>query len=137
VKIGQRVFRMLWVLWAGSLWSTLWVAAIMFHFQSDKHVAGLIAASLFSIETYLGLALGLLALLSPNRRRFGLGFIAVALLVFNEWALKAVMEAARRHGSALGLGFGPWHGVSALLYVLACLLVAVMVYQDEGSHAQA
>jgi hypothetical protein len=137
VKIARRVLRILWVLWAGSLWSTLWAAAIVFHLQSDKHLAGLIAASLFGIETYLGLVVGLLALLLPIRERFRWGFLAVALLALNEWALKSVMEAARTHGSAMGLGFGPWHGVSALLYVLACLLVAVMVYQDEGFHAQA
>jgi len=135
VRIAQRVFRILRVLWAGSLWATIWVAALMFHFERDKHVAGLVAASLFSIETYLGLALGVLALLLPSRGRFRLGFFAIALLVFNEWVLKALMEAARVHGSALGLGFGPWHGTSALLYLLACLLVAVMIYQDEVTHA--
>ena len=135
MKAAQRLIRILWVLWAGSLWSLLWVAAIVFHFQHDKHVAGLIAASLFSIETYLGLALGALALLSPSRGRCRLAFFAVGLLSFNEWALKPIMEAARTRGSALGLGFGPWHGVSALLYVLACLFVAVMLYQDEGPHA--
>ena len=135
MKPAQRVFRILSVLWAGSLWSLLWVAAILFHFQNDKHVAGLIAASLFRIETYLGLVLGGLALLLPLRGRFHLGFFAVALLAFNEWVLRAVMEAARVRGSALGLGFGPWHGVSALLYLLACLLVAFMVYRDEGFHA--
>ena len=137
MKIAQSVFRILRVLWAGSLWAMIWVAALMFHFERDKHVAGLIAASLFSVETYLGLALGVLALLLPGRGRFRLGYFAIALLLFNEWVLKAVMEAARVHGSAMGLGFGPWHGISALLYLLACLLVAVMIYQDEDSHAQA
>jgi hypothetical protein len=135
VKIAQRVFRILSVLWAGSLWSTLWVAAIMFHYQSDRHVAGLIAGSLFTIETYLGLGMGALALLLPHRRRFRFGFVALALLLVNEWLLKPVMEVARTQGSALGLGFGPWHGVSALLYVFACILVAVLMFQEESSHA--
>jgi Domain of unknown function (DUF4149) len=131
VQTAQRVFRILWVLWAGSLWSMLWVASIMFRFESDRHVAGLIAASLFSVETYLGLALGLLALSLPIRSRFRLGFAAIALLLFNEWVLKAVMEAARTHGSALGLGFAPWHGISAVLYLIACLSVAVLVWQQD------
>jgi Domain of unknown function (DUF4149) len=131
VKIAQRVFRILWVLWAGSLWAMLWVAAIMFHFESDRHVAGRIAASLFSIETYLGLALALFALLSAIRSRFRLGFIAIGLLACNEWILKAIMETARTQGAALGLGFGPWHGVSALLYLAACLCIAALVWQED------
>lgn len=131
MQIAQRVFRILWVLWAGSLWSMLWVASIMFHLQSDRHVAGLIAAALFSVETYLGLALGLLAMALPIRSRFRAGFAAIALLLFNEWLLKTVMEAARTHGSALGLGFGPWHGVSAVIYLIACLSVAVLVWQED------
>jgi Domain of unknown function (DUF4149) len=131
VQIAQRVFRILWVLWAGSLWAMLWVAAIVFHFQSDRHVAGSIAASLFSIETYLGIALGLFALLSPVRGRFRLGFLAIGLLAFNEWILKAVMEMARTHGTALGLGFAPWHGVSALIYLVACLCIAALVWKED------
>lgn len=122
-------------MWAGSLWSLLWVAAVVFHFQSDRHVAGLIAGTLFSIETYLGLGVGLLALLPAHRRGFRFGYAALALLLVNEWALKPIMETARLQGSALGLGFGPWHGVSALLYVIACLLVAVMMFRKEDPHA--
>ena len=88
------------VLWAGSLWSLLWVAAVVFHFQSDRHTAGLIAGRLFSIETYLGLAVAALALLLPVRARFSPGFFAVGLLAINEWILKSAHERradARRH----------------------------------------
>jgi hypothetical protein len=129
-----RLFRVLMTLWAGSLWSLLWVAADLFQFFSDRHTAGLIAARLFSIETYLGLAVGALALLLPGRGRFRLGFFAVALLAVNEWILKRVMSLAQAHGSAWGLGFGAWHGVSAGIYVLACLCVIVMIYKDEYRH---
>jgi hypothetical protein len=135
VKNLARPFRVLTVLWAGSLWSLLWVAAALFHFLSDRHTAGLIAAQLFGIETYLGLAVAALALLLPNRPRFRLGFLAVALLAINEWILKRAMSFALVHGSSFGLGFGAWHGVSAGLYVLACLCVLVLIYQDEYRHA--
>ena len=129
-----RPFRVLITLWAGSLWSVVWVAAALFRYVGDRHTAGFIAARLFSVETYLGLAVAALALLLPNRVRFRLGFVAVALLAFNEWILKRVMGAAQAHGSALGLGFGAWHGVSAALYILACLCVLIMVYKDEYRH---
>lgn len=131
MKIQARPFRVLMALWAGSLWSLLWVAAALFQLQSDRHTAGLIAARLFSVETYLGLAVAALALLSPNRGRFRLGFLAVCLLALNEWVLKRVMNAAQAHGSALSLSFGAWHGVAALLYVAACVAVLVLVWKED------
>jgi len=135
VKTLARAFRVLITLWAGSLWSLLWVAAALFHFQSDRHTAGLIAARLFSIETYLGLAVAALALVLPGRGRFRLGFLAMALLAVNEWILKRVMSLAQAHSGTAGLSFGAWHGVSAGLYVLACICVVVLIYQDEYRHA--
>jgi hypothetical protein len=135
VKPLARAFRVLTTLWVGSLWSLLWVAAVLFQILSDRHTAGLIAARLFSIETYLGLAVAALALILRGRRPFLLGFVAVALLAINEWILKAAMARALAHGSVLGMGFGAWHGVSAGIYVLACLCVLVMIYQDDYRHA--
>ena len=134
MKILVRPFRVLITLWAGSLWSLLWVATVLFRFLSDRHTAGLIAARLFSIETYLGLAVAALAVMLPGRGRFRAGFLAVALLAVNEWLLKRAMSLAQTQGSALGLGFGAWHGVSAGLYVLACFCVVVLIYQDEYRH---
>jgi hypothetical protein len=134
VKTLARAFRVLVVLWAGSLWSLLWIAAVLFQSLRDRHTAGLIAGRLFSTETYLGLAVAALGLMLPGRARFKLGFVAVAVLAFNEWILKAAMTQALAQGSALGLSFGAWHGVSAGLYVLACLCVLVMIYQDEYRH---
>jgi len=132
-----RIFRVLLVLWAGSLWSLLWVAAALFQFLSDKHLAGMIAGRLFSIETYLGLAVAAAFTLAlPGRGRFRLGFVAVALLAANEWLLTPAMRLAREHGGVVaGLSFGAWHGISAGLYVLACLCVVVMIYKDEYRHA--
>jgi hypothetical protein len=131
VTTPARFLRVLMTLWAGSLWSLLWVAAALFHFQSDRHTAGHIAARLFSVETYLGLAVAVLALLLPNRGRFRLGFLAAALLALNEWLLKRVMSAAQAHGAVAGLRFGAWHGISALLYVAACIAVLVLVWKED------
>jgi hypothetical protein len=125
-------FRLLLVLWAGSLWSlAAWVAPILFHTQSDRHLAGLLAARLFSIETYVGAAVALLALALPDRKKFFCGYAAAALLAVNEWILKPVMTSAYTRGSVAGLGFGAWHGVSALLYVAACIAVAVLIWRDS------
>ncbi|HEX3914810.1 MAG TPA: hypothetical protein VHW71_14990 [Steroidobacteraceae bacterium] len=135
MKLAARALRMFVVLWAGSLWSLPWVALSVFHFESDRHTAGLIAGRLFSIEAYLGLGVALLALFLPPRARFRLGYIAAALLAFNEWILKAAMSMAQAHGGTAGLSFAAWHGISAGVYLLACLCVVVMIYQDEYRHA--
>ena len=135
MKILQRIFHVLLVLWAGSLWSLLWVALVMFKLQPDRHTAGQIAGRLFSIETYLALGVAVLALLLPGRARFRWGYFAAALLATNEWILKRVMNVAQVHGTAAGLGFGAWHGVSALLYLVACVCVLVVIYKDEYRHA--
>jgi len=131
VKILPRIARLLLVLWAGSLWSLLWVAAVLFHLLNDRHLAGSLAARFFQIETYLGLAVAALALVLPGRTRYFWAYFAAALLAVNEWILKRVMHAAQVHGTAAGLSFGAWHGVSALLYVIACLAVLVLVWNED------
>jgi hypothetical protein len=121
----------LMVLWAGSLWSLLWVAAVLFHAQSDRHLAGLLAARFFQIETYLGLGFAALAILLPGRSRYFWAYFAAALLAINEWILKRVMHLAQTHGTAAGLSFGAWHGVSAVLYLMACIAVLILVWKED------
>jgi hypothetical protein len=41
------------------------------------------------------------------------------------------MVVARAHGSAVGLTFGAWHGVSAVIYVLACFAVLVLIWRED------
>ena len=131
-SVIRCVSRLLLVLWAGSLWSVgLWVTPILFSAQPDRHLAGVLAGRIFSIETYVGIAVAVLALLLPGRTKFVWGYVAAALLAANEWALRPVMVAARANGSAAGLTFGAWHGVSAVLYVLACLAVLVLVWKQD------
>jgi hypothetical protein len=128
----RNAFRVLFVLWAGSLWSlAVWVAPTLFLAQGDRHLAGVLAARLFRVETYLGLAVAGLALALPGRGRMRSVYVAAALLGVNEWVLRRLMDSAHAHGAALGLSFGAWHGVSALLYVLACLGVLLVVWKEN------
>jgi len=128
----RNAFRVLLVLWAGSLWSlAAWVAPTLFYAQGDRHLAGLLAGRLFRIETYLGVAVAVIALLLPGRSRMAGVYVAAALLAVNEWVLRRFMEAAHARGAMFGLTFGVWHGVSALLYVLACLGVLLVVWKEN------
>jgi hypothetical protein len=133
--VADKLFRLLFVLWAGSLWSTVWVALTIFRSQPDRHLSGLLAARLFSIETYLGVAVTLVAALQGKRSGFRYCYLAAALLLFNECVLKAFMDRALAAGSALGMGFGPWHGISALVYLAACVAVAAYLYHDNSRFA--
>lgn len=131
MAVMRSAFRLLLVLWTGSLWSlALWMAPTVFSLQSDRHLAGVLVTRLFSYETYLGLAVAILAALMPWRRRFVGGYLAVGLLAINEGILKPIMSTAHIQGAVAGLGFGAWHGLSALLYVGACLIMAVVM--DRG-----
>ena len=129
----RKGFRLLFVLWAGSLWSlAAWVAPTLFYAQGDRHLAGVLAARLFSTETYVGLGVSALALLLPGRHKFVAAYLAAALLAINEWILKPMMTQAHARGSVAGLGFGAWHGVSAVIYLVACVAVVVLVWRDTG-----
>jgi hypothetical protein len=130
-EVLRNIHRVVFVLWAGSLWSLAWVTATLFYGQADRHVAGLLAARLFSIETYISLAVAVLTLWLPGRTKFVSVYLAVGLLALNEWVLKRVMTEAHLNGSAAGLSFGAWHGISAVLYLIACLAVLYLVWNDN------
>ena len=132
MSLIRNAFRVLFVLWAGSLWSlAIWVAPTLFFAQDDRHLAGVLAARLFRVETYLGLGVAALALALPGRGRMRGLYAGAALLALNELVLRRLMDSAHAHGAALGLSFGAWHGVSALLYVLACLGVLLVVWNEN------
>ena len=133
VAFARKVFGVLKVLWTGSLWSlAAWVAPTLFHAQADRHLAGMLAARLFGIETYVGIAVALLASVLPGARKFLWGYGAAALLAVNEWILKPVMMRAHADGAAMSLSFGAWHGVSAVLYLTACAAVLLLVWREEA-----
>jgi Domain of unknown function (DUF4149) len=141
-SVTSRALRVSLVLWAGSLWSlAIWVAPTLFYAQSDRHLAGTLVTRLFSMETYVALVVSALMLVTASRAtatgvtaaqaRFRFAYIAAALLAVNEWLLKPVMNRAHAEGQAMGLGFGAWHGVSALVYVTACVLVLLLIWNDD------
>jgi hypothetical protein len=136
-SVTSKTLRVSLVLWAGSLWSlAIWVAPTLFYAQSDRHLAGTLVTRLFSIETYVALAVSALMLLTAAqvtmaRARFRFAYLAAALLSVNEWLLKPVMNRAHAEGAAMGLGFGAWHGISALVYVTACVLVLLLIWNDD------
>jgi Domain of unknown function (DUF4149) len=128
----QRAFRVLLVLWAGSLWSVaLWIVPTLFHAQRDPQLAGMLAGRLFEIEAYLGVATAALALVLPGRGKFLWGFSAAALLAIMQWVLRPMMAAAHLRGLAWGIGFAAWHVAAALTYGGACIAAALLIWNDD------
>lgn len=128
----QNAYRVLVVLMAGSLWSAaLIVAPTLFYEQPDRQLAGQLAGHIFSIETYLAIAVALVGLLLPGRTKMVPAYLAAAMLAVNEWVLRPMMGQARLHGASYGLGFGAWHGVSFLLYLVAAFAVLVLVWKND------
>jgi hypothetical protein len=132
VTAARNAFRVLLVLWAGSLWSVaIWVAPTLFYAQHDRHLAGMLAGRLFTVETWLAVAVALAAVLQPGRLKLAGLYAAAALLAVNEWGLRTMMAAARSHGAFAGLSFGALHGVSAALYGAACIAVLLVVWNHD------
>jgi hypothetical protein len=122
--------------WAGSLWTICGIAApALFATLSDRQAAGQVAARLFHIETWLGLiaAAVLVAILAARKalaRSNGLlGFIALTAAgpLISELALRPQMDAARAAGDMAR--FGMLHGVSAGLFLVACLGALGLIWQ--------
>jgi hypothetical protein len=107
------------------------VAPTLFYAQSDRRLAGMLAGRLFSVETWLGLVVAAAALIQPGRLKYGGLYLAAAVLALNEWGLRQIMQLAHTAGHAWGLSFGAWHGVSALLYGIACLAALALVWKND------
>jgi hypothetical protein len=114
-------------LWAGSLLTICGIAApTAFAVLDDRGSAGAVAARLFEIATWLGVAFAVaIALLLYARPRGGRRLDAWLIAVTagaplaSELALGPLMQSARAAGEMAR--FGALHGVAALLFAVACL----------------
>lgn len=124
--ILHRIVALLLALWAGSLVTVCAIAApSAFAVLPDRHWAGQVAARLFLIETLVGVAVSvcfIVALMSgrvaSSRAVAFLVVMAAAGPLISQVVLSPLMEAARGAGNMAR--FGMLHGVSALLFVVAC-----------------
>jgi len=130
--IAGKLSRIVLVLWAGSLWAlAIWMAPLVFRLAPDRHAAGVIASGLFQAETYATFAVAVVALWRCGRQRCRAVYVAAVLLAINEFIIKKIFDYVRVSGSFAGLSFGAWHGISAALYVTACLAALLVVWQDD------
>jgi hypothetical protein len=125
---GERLIQTIWV---GSLWCVGYLVAPALFAHLDSREAGRIAGELFTIVAWLSVACGALLVIASLaertsaavRRRFRVRLIGlmVALIALGEWVVRPVMEAARLADGSTGPGFGLWHGLASVLYLMASL----------------
>lgn len=132
----QRFLQIVFAVWSGSLCTICAIVApALFAVLPDRHLAGQVAGYFFRVEAWLGLALGGIALILLSRRaiawvmRFDYGLLFATMLapLFGEVALRPMMDAARTDGDMSR--FGLLHGVSALLFAIACLCSLLLVWR--------
>ncbi len=132
-------------LWVGSLWTVGYLAVpILFQAQPDRQLAGMLAGEMFRVQGYIGIACALYLLLR-DALRFGKlslrqpAFLAVALMfaitLAIQFGIQPLMNGLKSQAlpmevmqSPLADSFAMWHGISSILYLIASLLGASLVY---------
>jgi hypothetical protein len=146
--VPHRLFRLLTVVWVGSLLTIGYAVAPVLFTALDRTVAGAVAAQLFRIEGVLGVVCGVLLLGLANvlirrgshgyrRLRWLIAGMLVCVLV-GYFALQPFMNALRVAAleagtdvghSAYAARFGMLHGVSSLFYLIESLLAILLVWK--------
>jgi glucan phosphoethanolaminetransferase (alkaline phosphatase superfamily) len=146
--VPHRLFRLLTVIWVGSLLTVGYAVAPTLFAMLDRVSAGAVAAQLFRIEAIVGVVCGVLLLALGNllvRRgetayrqlRWPLAGMLICVLV-GYFALQPFMNALRVAALAAGTDvghsvyaarFGILHAASSLLYVIESLLGLVLVWK--------
>jgi hypothetical protein len=144
----HRIFRLLTVVWVGSLLTIGYAVAPVLFTSLDRTTAGAVAAQLFRIEGVLGAVCGILLLGLANvvirrggnayrRLRWLVAGMLVCVLV-GYFALQPFMNAMRIAAveagtdvghSAYAARFGMLHGISSLFYLIESLLGVVLVWK--------
>jgi glucan phosphoethanolaminetransferase (alkaline phosphatase superfamily) len=154
--MAHRLFRIVAMVWVGSLLSLGFIAAPVLFRMLERTTAGSVAAQLFRIEGMLGVVCALILLLIGNRQvRSGFAdykrvrwIVATMLLcvLIGYFALQPFMEslrvAAQEAGtdlahSAFAQRFGVLHGVSSAFYVVESLLGILLVWRLPGQSSAA
>lgn len=135
-------FVFLVTLWAGSLWTICFmVAPTLFSTLPERRLAGLVAARLFHLETWLGVVVAiLLIIVLAARRAFSnsksilwLILLTAAAPLASELILGPMLDTARAANDMAR--FGLLHGVSAVLFFTACLSALALVWKVERASA--
>lgn len=147
LAVPHRLFRLLAMLWVGSLLTIGYAAAPVLFTTLDRASAGNVAAQLFRIEGWMGAVCGVMLLALANGlirrgepvwrqpRRLVAGMLAYVLLGY--FALEPFMDALRVAAQAAGtdvghsayaVRFGWLHGAATVFYGVESVLALMLVW---------
>jgi hypothetical protein len=133
LAIGERIVLTLWV---GGLWTIgFMVAPALFANLEDRALAGTLAAVMFEIIAWIGLASGLFLLLvnqiECGGRRINWRTLVLLLMLLlvavGQFVLAPMIGELRVAGEADSPAFARLHGIASLLYLLTSLLGLALV----------
>lgn len=153
---SYRLFRLLAVLWVGSLVTIGYVAAPVLFATLERANAGMVAARLFHVEAVFGLACGLVLLLwshflvqrgmaAYRHMRILLAAMLVCVLFgyfalqpfMNAWRIAALQAGVDVGHSGNATRFAILHGVASVFYLIESVLGLVLIWRlpagAEGS----
>jgi len=150
--MAHRLFRIVSMVWVGSLLTIGLVAAPILFSMLDRAVAGTVAAQYFRIEAFVGVVSALILILIGNRFvRSGIAdykrvrwIVAVMLLcvLLGYFALQPFMSSLRMAAQEAGTDlasspyatqFGILHGISTAIYMIECVFGIALVWRLPGS----
>lgn len=126
--------QLLLALWAGGLWTICGLVAPTLFSVLDRAVAGAIVGRFFAAIAWIGLAIAvaILVLTRANgwpaqRRQSTLLSVTALAPVVSELVLGPLMQQARMAGEMVR--FAVLHGVSAVLFLIAGVGTAMLVWK--------
>jgi hypothetical protein len=134
----QRVLNVVLAAWAGSLWTVCGIVApSLFAVLPDRHLAGQVAGYFFRLETWVGLGCGSVAWLLMWRTKrilradYLLLVTTIVAPLISEIVLHPMLDSARSQADMSR--FGMLHGVSVLLFLVACVTALLLVWRANAS----
>ena len=129
--------------WVGGLWVTGVIASILFDAIDDRQLAGNVAGQLFEMVSYIGIASGLLLLaqrfiafgVQSLKQRYAWIIMSMVLLILvGYFGVQSHLAQLKENAYPIDVmqsvyagQFAAWHGVSGVIYLIECLLGAMLV----------
>ncbi|TDR70741.1 DUF4149 domain-containing protein [Paludibacterium purpuratum] len=132
--------------WIGGMWAIGILVTPALFALLDRTSAGMVAGRLFQSIAWVGLVCGTFLLVHIIWREgvrglksaaFWLVFAMLVCTVINQFAVSPIIANLKQHmnHAAEGLfggGFGTWHAISSLIYLLQSLMGLVFVVKADG-----
>jgi hypothetical protein len=141
--MAYRLSLIIIALWAGALWMTGISAYVLFDSLQDKQMAGMLAGTLFTVVSYIGMVSAFYLLVhrlaqdgttALKQAFFWAVLLMLLLILAGHFGIQPVLEGLKAQAlpadvmqSVFADRFKTWHGVASVAYLLECLLALVMV----------